>query len=328
MPVFNAERFVREAIDSILAQTLSDFELIIINDGSNDRTGEILQSISDPRIRYIDNDRNLGLVTSLNIALQAARCEIVARMDGDDVSMPNRLIEEYRYLENHPEVGVVGSAVRLIDERNHSIRIGRYPADPGFVRWILLFTNPVVHPSVMMRKSKVQAVGGYRNYRAEDIDLWERLVKVTQITNLSSILLHLRRHSRSITTSEKVSLIASAAEISARMIEHATGQKPPVDLVAKMYGKRIENPPDSLEIANLIEKLYRIYVSDPGILPITQQSIRMDAARRILRLATYRQVTLFQRKQLIWSACKIDHLVLARAFLSRTSVLASTKIIQ
>ena len=326
MPAFNAVAYLTQAIDSILSQTYANFELIILNDGSTDQTDGVIKAFTDTRIRYFENQSNLGLVATLNLGLAAARGQYIARMDADDISFPVRFERQINYLESHPSIGVVGSAVQLIDESNRRLRLSRFPLDPDLVRWILIFTNPVAHPSVMMRKSIIQSVGGYRHCRAEDIDLWERLIQVTQISNLSTVLLKLRKHNRNITHVDRAALITSAAEISERMIERSIGQAVPTDLVAKMYGNKIEVPSDSLEIAILIDKLYRVHGSNPRLNPEARRCMRLDAARRVLRLATQDDLPLHHREQLIYRACVLDPLVPFRALISRTSSWMNTNI--
>src|SRR5215467_3612831 len=116
MPAHNAEQFIREAIESVLEQTVSDFEFIILNDGSVDRTGEIICSYSDERIVYIDNEHNLGLPKSCNRGIAAARGNFIARMDADDVCVHDRFEKQLKFLRDHPEIGIVGSDMQVIDE--------------------------------------------------------------------------------------------------------------------------------------------------------------------------------------------------------------------
>jgi glycosyltransferase involved in cell wall biosynthesis len=323
MPVYNNENFIAQAIESILTQTLSDFELILINDGSTDRTGDIAQSFSDERIRYIKNEQNYGLVASLNMGLEMAKGDLIARMDGDDISMPNRFEEQYRFLISHQEIGAVGSAIQIIDADSRPIREWKFPSDPAMIRWTMIFTNPIAHPSVMMRKSLVQCVGGYRDFAAEDIDLWERLSQVSQLTNLPAVLIHLRKHSQNLYKIGSDILIASVAEINERIILQITHEVPPDGLTAKLYGKKIAHPGDISAIARLIDTLYRSYVSTPGLLPATQTNIRLDAARRLLRYIKIENIPLLQRWYLLWSALQLDPFVLVRVLTSQVSTNAS-----
>ena len=326
MPVFNNESFLAEEIESILTQTLTDFELILINDCSTDRTGEIAQSYHDDRIRYFSNGRNLGLVTSLNLGLEKARSEIIARMDGDDISMPNRLEEQYQFLLNHQDVGAAGSAVQIIDEYSRPVRMWKFPSDPAMLLWTMIFTNPIAHPSVVMRKSIVQYAGGYRDCAAEDIDLWERLSQATLITNLPIVLLRLRKHSSNITKYNKEIISVSAAEISERIILRITHEVPPPGLVAKMYKKCIDHPSDSLAVSRFIDNLYRLYVTTPGLSPVARNNIRLDAARRLLRFVKVKNIPIVQRRHFLWSAMVLDPFVLFRAFTTSISTLLTPEI--
>lgn len=113
MPAYNAEKYLREAIDSILAQTFTDFELIIINDGSTDFTKDIILSYTDQRIRYIENEQNSGICVTLNKGLDAARGRYIARMDSDDISLPRRLEVQVQYMDSHPEIGVAGTDIEI-----------------------------------------------------------------------------------------------------------------------------------------------------------------------------------------------------------------------
>ncbi len=317
MPIYNCERFIQQAIESILAQTLTDFELILINDASTDQTAEIALSYTDQRIRYVENERNLGVSASLNRGIEQARSDLIARMDGDDISQPERLMIQYRFLQDHIQVGAAGSAVEIIDEDNRPLRIWRFPSDPVLCQWQMIFTNPMAHPSVMMRKSLVQAVGGYRSFKAEDIDLWERLSQVSQLTNLPQVLLKLRKHPTSITQEKKAELIDSASLVSQRLIKRMIHQNIALDLVAKMYGDRLEYPSDSVAIADLIAHLNRCFQVLPDISPAVQQDIRRDAARKVFRLIRREQVHISQAWHILRRALALDPLVLIRIFASK-----------
>jgi glycosyltransferase involved in cell wall biosynthesis len=179
MSVHNGERYLREAVDSILAQTYSDFEFIIIDDASTDGTAAILDGYDDARIVRVRNAENLGLTRSLNLGLEMARGEYVARMDADDVSEPTRLDEQVAYLGTHPDVAVLGSWCRLIDPGGQVVTESRYAEDRPVIEWRMCFGCAVTHPSVMMRRSSIVAVGGYDpDYRyAQDYELWTRCIR-------------------------------------------------------------------------------------------------------------------------------------------------------
>jgi GT2 family glycosyltransferase len=197
LPVYNGERFLTDAVDSILAQTFRDFELIGIDDGSLDGSGEILDrfALADSRVRAL-RQANAGIIAALNRGLALARGEFIARMDADDVAHPERLARQAAFLDAHPDIAVVGCAVTLIDERGKRIRDVEYPRTPEAVAEFLEIGAPLAHPAVMMRRDAVLAVGGYREaYRhAEDYDLWLRMAERYRMANLPDRLLLYRQH--------------------------------------------------------------------------------------------------------------------------------------
>lgn len=201
MPVYNAMRYVAAAIDSILAQTLSDFELLIVDDGSNDQTPAILADYAarDPRIRIITRP-NGGIVRALNVALAGAKAPLLARMDGDDICLPERFARQAAYLDAHPQCLLVGCRVMLIDPDGEplyemdDIETSHEEIDDLLLkgRW------PVVHPAIMMRAEAVRSVGGYRERApVEDHDLFLRLAELGTLANLPEVLFRYRKHSQS-----------------------------------------------------------------------------------------------------------------------------------
>jgi glycosyltransferase involved in cell wall biosynthesis len=195
MSVYNGERFLQQAIDSILNQTYQDFEFLIIDDGSNDRSREIIQSHKDQRIRLIYNEENIGLTPSLNKGLELARGEYIARMDADDVSFPQRLEKQVEFLEHNPEVILLGAWAEVVDENGKIIKVWRYPTKDCVIRWRLLFGNCLVHSSVIYRKDKVLDAGGYNSSitYAQDYELWTKLSTIAQIRQLPQVLIRHRR---------------------------------------------------------------------------------------------------------------------------------------
>ena len=191
MPVYNGEEYLCEAIESILHQTYSNFELIILNDGSTDRTEEIILSYDDPRIVYVKNSENLRIVKTLNKGISLAKGEYIARMDADDVSMPERFEKQIAFLETHQEVDVVGSARKLCS--NHKEMI--FPLQHKQMMVRLLFTSPLLHPAVMARKAFYQRYQYDDAYdKAEDYHLWVHAVNDATYANLKEPLLCYRYH--------------------------------------------------------------------------------------------------------------------------------------
>lgn len=202
LPVYNAERYLRDSVQSVLDQTFRDFELIAVNDGSTDRSLEILESFArdDSRIRIVSRS-NTGIVGALNDGLRECAGALIARMDADDISLPQRFAQQVKYLQEHADCVLVGSRVLLIDPDGAPIRPWVDQLDHETIDRAHLDREwPVVHPAVMMRREAVERVGGYRQRYAtlEDLDLFLRLAEVGKLANLPEILLHYRQHFSSI----------------------------------------------------------------------------------------------------------------------------------
>ncbi|HDL01964.1 MAG TPA: glycosyltransferase, partial [candidate division Zixibacteria bacterium] len=174
MSVYNDERYLSESVDSILNQTYKDFEFLIINDGSTDRSREILESYSDPRIRLVRNDGNIGLTRSLNKGLALAMGEYIARMDADDISLPERLEKQVGFLDADSSVGVLGINSLLIDEDGNVLEKLQRPVTHDSIMAEMLTENRFVHSSVMLRK-KLLKMSGYYDEKldmAQDYELF------------------------------------------------------------------------------------------------------------------------------------------------------------
>lgn len=194
MSVFNDEEFCREAIDSILNQTFRDFELIILDDASTDKTQEVLQSYDDPRIVVIRNERCLGLTKSLNVGLRHVQSKYVARLDGDDVALAERLEKQVLFLDEHPGVGVVSNPYIKINSAGGEIGFQQLPTSDQAIRSRLFVANPFCHTSSMFRRHCVERVGSYREVfkMSQDYDLWLRIAEEFQVGNLEEPLCKVR----------------------------------------------------------------------------------------------------------------------------------------
>lgn len=181
MGVHNGQQFLREAVDSVLAQTYRDFELLICNDGSADDTPRLLEEYArkDARVRVLTNEKNIGLAASLNRCIQEARGEYLARMDADDKCLPERFARQVAYLDSHPEVAVVGTGAYFMDD--NSVVYGQRACAREEIIALAdaVKAAQLIHPTVMMRADAVRAVDGYTvnelTTRAEDYDLWCKL---------------------------------------------------------------------------------------------------------------------------------------------------------
>lgn len=195
MPVYNGEIYLAQAIQSILDQTFGNFELLIIDDGSTDHTPGTIKQFSDPRIRVVNHDKNLGLIETLNRGIEMANGRYIARMDCDDLSVSDRLAKQWNFMESHPSVGVCGSWVKAFRESEE--QLWRYPESNADIRCRLLFSSMLAHPSVMMRKTlleKHHLQYSSEHIYAEDYELWSRCMDVFALANLPVPLLHYRLH--------------------------------------------------------------------------------------------------------------------------------------
>ncbi len=189
MPVYNTALYLREALDSMLAQTFTDFELLVLDDCSPDNAGEILDRYNDPRIKRYRGEHNEGLANILNVGIDMARGKYIARMDSDDISLPDRLKVQVEYLESHPDVDLCSCAMRLFGSREG---LWVRDTDPDKVRISALFFSPVLHASSLWRREAFEGRGlrfDQSAVPAEDYDLWCRaLVAGLRLVNLPDVL--------------------------------------------------------------------------------------------------------------------------------------------
>ncbi len=284
LPVYNGAGYLKDAVTSVLGQSFRDFELLIIDDGSTDETPSIIERFDDQRVRYVRHELNRRLIATLNEGLAMAKGKYVARMDADDVCHPKRLEMQERFLEAHPDVGVVGTAVRSTDGEGRYGPVYRFPERHDVIMWALSFVCPLAHPSVMMRRNLVLSAGGYAAsaLHAEDYDLWERLSTGTRFANLPQALLNLRKHDASLTVREAAQYATAARTVSARCMSARIGRPVSEAVAACLMRDRSCNTKHVLEAAHVLMKLYE------GVRPeseATRVVVRRDAAMRLAMLA-------------------------------------------
>jgi hypothetical protein len=202
IPVWNGECYLKQAIESILAQDFVDFELIVIDDGSTDRSAEIVTAFAhDPRVA-LHKQANAGVVAARNAGLRVAQAEFVAFLDADDIAKRDRLSKQVAYLQANPEAAVVGSHITHFSDKDVDLRTQEFPSNSDQVASALESGNPLAQPAVMLRKSMAIAAGGYRaafKFGAEDYDLWLRLSEKHPLANLPEVLTLYRIHPDSLT---------------------------------------------------------------------------------------------------------------------------------
>lgn len=195
MPVYKTAPYLREAIDSVLSQSFKEFELIVLNDCSPDNADEILDTYTDPRIVRYKGERNAGLSNILNIGLGLARGKYIARMDSDDLSMPERLQIQVDYLDAHPEIDLVSTGMQLFGAKDE---VWIREQNPKKVKINALFHSPILHASSMWRRERFEERGlRFRQEMvpSEDYDLWTRaMVKGLRLVNLQQVLYKYRIH--------------------------------------------------------------------------------------------------------------------------------------
>jgi glycosyltransferase involved in cell wall biosynthesis len=203
LPVRDGERFVREAVESVLAQTHADLELIVVDDGSSDGTEAVLGGFRDERLRVL-HQAPAGLVAALRRGVAEARAPLVARMDADDVSEPMRLERQVELLERRPRVGMVATWTAVIDEEGRELRREVLPPAHEDLARRLLLRNPFQHGSVVVRRDALEAAGGYRDdYGAnEDYDLWRRLARSWELACVPEVLYRYRVHAGAVTQTD------------------------------------------------------------------------------------------------------------------------------
>jgi glycosyltransferase involved in cell wall biosynthesis len=230
MAVRNGAPYPEQAVDSILTQTFTDFEFVLIDDGSTDSTPEVLQryQAADPRVQ-VHHQENVGLTPSLNRGCARARGVYLARMDADDIAFRERLERQVEFLDRHPAVALLGSSVVRIDESSREIKLSACPTSHAEIVRALTEYNCFTHPTVMLRKDMLVAVGGYREaYRhAQDYDLWLRLAERYELGNLADPLLYYRVYAGQVSVRHLEQQIISVGGVRAAARARAASGKDP-----------------------------------------------------------------------------------------------------
>jgi len=206
MSTYNGEKYLRESIESVLNQTFSDFEFLIIDDGSTDKSRNIILDYDDSRIKYLENKVNLGLTKSLNKGLKLTKGKYIARQDADDVSLPRRLHKQILFMENHSKVGICGSWIKTFSNEDQSI--GKTPLDHNKIICQLIFETAIYHPTVIMRKNAI--INNKLFYDetftySQDYLLWVLCSQHFHLANIGQVLVNCRKHDNQINALNKES---------------------------------------------------------------------------------------------------------------------------
>lgn len=259
IPVYNGEKYLKECLESILNQSFTDFECLIIDDGSTDGSAAVIESFRDPRVRFVRNERNMGISHTRNRGFDLARGTYVALMDCDDVCPPERLDRQVAFMDAHPEVGVCGSWVQEMYPDGTMIeeQLRRYPADDASIRRMLMQDSPLWNPSLILRKSMIRQHRLYYNpdfKLGEDFDLVVRAAGVTQLANIPEALLYYRRHENQISTLRTFEAHRNANLLRLNLIVKEIGKYLPGATLDVLEGTNV----NSLTAAGYFEKMLRV----------------------------------------------------------------------
>lgn len=282
MPVYNAELYIRQAIDSILNQTFTDFEFIIINDGSTDKSEDIIQEYVDSRIKYVKNDINRGLIYTLNKGLHLAKGKYIARMDADDISKPERFNKQFTFMEKNQDVTLLGTAFEYINTPYIIV----HPPDNELMR-IRLFKNIVfLHPSLMLRKSDIDKYSlCYKDlYKsAEDYKLGIDLsINGLKMSNLIEPLLEYRQHEAQISSAKRIEQETTANLIRKEYISYFFGNclsENEISIFANSFTKN--SLLSSLYIAIKLSKLNKEQIFDKKQFDLFLRELMYNSERNI-----------------------------------------------
>lgn len=310
MAAYNAEDYLNQAIDSILSQTFSDFEFLILDDGSTDRTPDILADYAskDRRLELIHNNGNVGTTRSLNKGLALARGEYIARMDADDVSLPHRLEKQVEFLDRRPDVGVVGCQMEVIDEADKPVGTYEVPCDHSMIVWKLLCGRSFAHPSVMIRAAILREAGGYDPSlpHSQDFELWTRLTAHTRFANLPEIHVRYRTHPGAISRQRADVQRACVLTARRRFLSRYLGREADTDLVESIEKLcSLQHSLNEAQIRTVLPTLLEIAASlrkadclTDGELGEIQSDIfrkAFEAGRRLAVSDTTRRETMWRR---------------------------------
>ncbi|MCK8073694.1 glycosyltransferase [Vibrio sp. 1CM23M] len=203
IPCYNASKYIKGCIDSLLLQSMGDFEIVIVDDGSTDSSLEIIKSYSDKRIKLIDLEKNVGITNALNVGLRYCEGQFIARMDADDIALPYRLSKQVDYLEKHPDYIAVGSSIINFDEFGNESLIPYPESNMDIISNLFLFERTICHPSVMFRRSIVtnsKLEYSKKYIHCEDLYFWYQLSKLGKLHNIQEPLIKYYRHTEQISS--------------------------------------------------------------------------------------------------------------------------------
>jgi len=269
MSVYNGEEFLAEALASVFSQTFTDFELLVIDDGSSDRSAQILAQAGDPRLKVLTNLQNIGLTASLNRGLLQARGMYIARLDADDLALAGRLARQKTILDRQPGLGLVGSFAGKIDASGQPSGQWVTPLEPEDIYYLLNFRNCLTHSTVMYRRELVLGLGGYRQDRhyAQDYDLWFRLSKKTRLALIPEMLVLWRQGRQGISATHKQEQDRLVLEIVRPNLENLAGQGLTADELQSLQFNQVIGTARPGRLCRLLDTInHRLLLDDKDLI--------------------------------------------------------------
>ena len=287
--VYNGEQYLRDAIRSVLSQSFTDFEFLIVDDGSDDGTSEILRTYAtlDSRIRVLRNHRNIGLTGSLNRGLSESKGEYIARLDADDVANADRLQKQVDYLDVHSAVTLLGTWAELVDEAGSVLSIWRVPESHDALRWLLCFNNVFAHSSVMFRRETAARLEGYSLdcKRSQDYEFWLRFARESRIACFPAPLVKIRRHGASITATDSASQVETHNRVARQYLRETYGIDDfSEEALLLLRNRRSGGLHVREEASRILSQLYRRHMTLADMTPEEIVIVREDTACRFWRI--------------------------------------------
>ncbi|MCC6453637.1 MAG: glycosyltransferase family 2 protein [Caldilineaceae bacterium] len=290
MGTYNSAFHLETTVDSILRQTYTDFEFVIIDDGSTDATWPILQRLAaqDSRIVLHRNAQNLGISATRNLGTELARAELIAITDHDDISLPDRFEKQVAYLVTHPEIGAVGGAIRFMEGERLGEPIEKMPTSE-LISWAMCFGMPCVHSASMVRRTVLVATGGYdATYKvANDYDLWLRISRQARLANLPDVVLLYNRHGANYSVQQAAMTWQETALIAQRALLEILGIQLSLDELLQIVCFRFIEPH---LVGTRCQRVFELAHHFRRSTPLTQsewRTVKKEAASRCMQLARH-----------------------------------------
>jgi glycosyltransferase involved in cell wall biosynthesis len=303
LPVYNGEEHLSECIESVLSQTFKDFEFIIVDDASTDNTAQMLKEFAkkDKRINIVTHKVNQKQTVAANTACKYTKGKYIARMDADDIALPNRFMRQVTFLEENTKIGLLGSWVDIIDNNGTFLKIWYTHSTNQYLGWNLLFGASFAHSSVMMRRDCIEQVGFYQLHQAEDYDLWSRLSRITNVANLPEVLQQKRVWSGQLA----LRVVQNNRDCTLQIMQNnmqllLNGISIDIELVKVIH--TIKDKKQSVFESDLLTKtealinqLYDTYISKTNLSKFENKKVTVDAYQLLFKLTNLQTLTNFSK---------------------------------